>query len=124
MLSISQANTKGPLPVPNERFSTQAVANFGDTATLTEILVFDGDGNLLPDVTITSDSGTIYPLVASGPGGGPGAPPGTPVPQPPALFLIGAGLAGLVGSRCRRASRLPGGKEPRGQHSPRHAPGV
>ena len=121
MLSRSSANTKGPLPVPNERFSTQAVADFGDTATLTEILVFDADGNLLPDVTITSDSGTIYPLAASG---GPGGGPGTPMPAPPALLLIGAGLAGLLGSRCGRASRLPGGKEPGGQPPPRHAPGV
>ena len=125
MLSISQANTKGPLPVPNERFSTQAVANFGDTATLTEILVFDADGNLLPDVTITSDSGTIYPLAPSGgPGGGPGTPPGTPMPAPPALLLMGAGLAGLLGSRFRHASRLPGGKEPGARQSPRQAPGV
>jgi len=121
MLSRSSANTKGPLPVPNERFSTQAVADFGDTATLTEILVFDADGNLIPDVTITSDSGTIYPLAASG---GPGGGPGTPMPAPPALLLIGAGLAGLLGSRCGRASRLPGGKEPGGQPPPRHAPGV
>ncbi len=113
MLSRSSADTNGPLPVPNERFSTQAVASFGDTATLTEILVFDADGNLLPDATITSDSGTIYPLVASGPGGGPGAPPGTPMPAPPALLLVGAGLAGLLGSRCRRGPSYPRSKRKR-----------
>ncbi len=92
MFSDSTAGTEGPIPPFLGRFSTQAFANFGDTATLTEILVFDGAGNLLPDVTITSASGTVYPLAAAG----------MPVPEPSTLLLVGAGLAGFLASRCRQ----------------------
>lgn len=112
MLSMSNAGTLGPLP--NGRFSTQSVANFGDTATLTQILVFDRDGDLLPDVTMTSESGTVYPLVATAPGGGAGPPPGGGVPAsaPPTLLLMSLSLAGLLGSKCRRATRRHGKADP------------
>ena len=112
MLSTSHADTLGPLP--NGRFSTQSVANFGDTATLTQILVFDRDGNLIPDVTISSESGTVYPLAATAPGGGAGPPPGggLPAPAPSTLLLMSAGLAGLLGSKCRRATRRHGRADP------------
>jgi hypothetical protein len=93
MLSESNAGTHGPVPPFLERFSTQAFANFGDTATLTEILVFDEAGNLLPDVTITSASGTVYPLAAGG----------APVSEPSTLLLLGAGLAGFLGWRCQHS---------------------
>jgi hypothetical protein len=93
MASESLAQTLGPF-APAGRFNTQAVANFGDTATLTEILVFDADGNLLPDVTITSESGTVYPLTASA----------APVPEPSSLVLVAAGLAGIFGWRRRHPS--------------------
>ena len=92
MLSTSNAETRGPLPPFLGRFSTQAVASFGDTATLTEILVFDADGNLIPDVTITSASGTIYPLTVGG---------GVALPEPATLLLVTAGAVALLGSRRR-----------------------
>jgi hypothetical protein len=43
-----------------------AVADFFDTATLAQILVFDADGNLIPDATIRSASGTVYPIGVTG----------------------------------------------------------
>ena len=85
----------------------------GDTDA-TQILVFDRDGNLLPDVTMTSESGTVYPLAATAPGGGAGPPPGggVPAPAPSTLLLMSAGLAGLLGSKCRRATRRHGRADP------------
>jgi len=50
-------------------------------------LGWNADGNLLPDVTITSESGTVYPLTVSA----------APVPEPSSLVLVAAGLAGVFG---------------------------
>lgn len=103
MAMESSADTLSPFS-PVERFNTQAVANFGDTATLTEILVFDADGNLLPDVTITSESGTVYPLTAGG---------GTSVPEPCTLLLVGAAVLGFIGWRHQHGSWGTAGREVR-----------
>jgi hypothetical protein len=73
---------------------TRAAAIFGDTATLTGILVFGADGKLIPDVTITSASGTAYPLATPGP---------TPaVPEPSTFALISLGFAIIGGVVWRR----------------------
>ena len=73
---------------------TRAAAIFGDTATLTGILVFGADGKLIPDVTITSASGTAYPLATAGPAPG--------VPEPSTLALIALGFAIIGGIIWRR----------------------
>jgi len=57
-------------------------------------LGWNADGNLLPDVTITSESGTVYPLTVSA----------APVPEPSSLVLVAAGLAGVFGWRRRHPS--------------------
>ena len=82
MGSTSFALASGFNPHTPEQI-TRAAAIFGDTATLTQILVFDARGNLIPDVTINSASGTVYPLAA-------------PVPEPATFLLISFGF-GIVG---------------------------
>jgi PEP-CTERM motif-containing protein len=87
--------------------TTTAVANFLDTATLTEVLVFDTDGNLIPDVTITAASGAVYPLAATGPSPPPSPPPpgSVAVPEPPALALISLGFGTIGCAAWRRRVR-------------------
>ena len=86
--------------------TTTAVANFLDTATLTEVLVFDADGNPIPGVTISAASGTAYPLAGAGPPSPPPPPPGpVAVPEPPALALISLGLGMISCDAWRRRVR-------------------
>jgi hypothetical protein len=70
--------------------TTRAVADFLDTATLSKILVFDSDGNLIPDVSITSASGTIYPIAAPEP------PAAMPEPSTFQLIAVACGILGGV----------------------------
>jgi hypothetical protein len=56
-------------------FTTAGTADFAETATLSAIEVFDATGNLVSDFTVSSQSGTHYPLSAPviTPAGRPGA---------------------------------------------------
>ena len=69
-----------------------AFADFSDPGVLTEILVFDEDGHLIPNVTITSASGAAYPypypdastaVIWGGPGPGQAVPSQPPRPSAP-----------------------------------------
>jgi hypothetical protein len=66
-----------------------AQANFSDTAMISSIGLYDSSGNLMNDVVFTNASGTSYPA---------------PVPLPPALWLLGSGLLGLIGVARRVAT--------------------
>jgi hypothetical protein len=67
--------------------NAMAVADFIDTATLTQIMVFDADGNLIPGAKITSASGTLYPI----------AGPVAAAPEPATLSLIALAF-GIIGA--------------------------
>ena len=80
---------------------TRAAAIFGNTATLTNILVFDASGRLVPDAKITSASGTAYPLADADPSAG--------VPEPSSSTLTCFGvviIGGLLLYRSPRRRRL------------------
>jgi hypothetical protein len=94
--STSFAIASGFDPVTSEQI-TRAAAVFGDTATLTQILVLDANGNPMSGVTITSASGTVYPLAV------PPAP--SAVPEPATLPLIAVSFAMLVGQAVWPAQR-------------------
>jgi hypothetical protein len=70
--------------------TSSAVADFIDTAILSGIQVFDGEGNAVTGWTIASASGVSY-----GPNGVGGPPAG--VPMPSTLVLLALGLTGLTG---------------------------
>ena len=70
------ANFTGP------NFSGEAQADFSHTAVLTGVQAYDLRGNLLPNITITAESGTLYPL--------------TPVPEPASAALMLCGLGALA----------------------------
>jgi hypothetical protein len=91
MGSTSLAMAMGFDPAAIEQV-TRAAAIFGDTGTLTDIRVFDAAGNLIPDVTITSASGTVYPLAA--------AQSPSAVPEPATLPLVSLGF-GIVAAAMR-----------------------
>jgi len=75
-------------------YSGSALANFADTAVLTSIQAYDMTGKLIPSITISAESGTIYPLTAD------------PVPEPGTLVLTGLGIAALL--IRRRMEHEPG----------------
>lgn len=75
-------------------YSGRALANFGNTAVLTSMQAYDMNGNLIPNITISAASGTMYPLAAE------------PVPEPGTLSLMGLGIAALL--YRRRQERAPG----------------
>ena len=58
------------LDTPNvaDGSNIQGEANFSETATLAGIEVVDANGNPVSGVTITSDSGTVYPEIVPEPG--------------------------------------------------------
>lgn len=60
--------------------------DFSSTATLSQILVVDANGNPVSGVTFTSASGTVYP-----------------VPEPAPLAGLGLGALALLRRRARRA---------------------
>ncbi|MDY0747685.1 PEP-CTERM sorting domain-containing protein [Paucibacter sp. R3-3] len=64
-------------------YTGSALANFANTAVLTSIQAYDMTGKLIPNITISAESGTIYPLAAD------------PVPEPGTLALAGLGIAAL-----------------------------
>jgi len=73
-----------------------ASANFGDTVTLTDLLITDSNGNPIPGITLTSQDGNSYPL-----------DPANAVPEP--SVLVPLSLVGLfVGLCSRRRFRNPG----------------
>ena len=78
---------------PNVTGTTSA--QFGSTATLTSILFVDAQGNPIPGISITSDSGAPFPL----------DPRNTQaaVPEPGTLCMV-AGTLLAVASRRRRPS--------------------
>lgn len=88
-----------------------AAADFSHTSTLTGITAFDVDGRRIDGITITSASGTRYPLSPDAtPPDDPGAPgdPGTPgqVPEPSTWLLLAGGLTALA--VARRGHRAKG----------------
>jgi hypothetical protein len=84
--STSLGMAMGRNPAANEQI-TRAAAIFNNTGTLTTINVFDAAGNLIPDVAITSASGTVYPLAET--------PAPSAVPESSTLPLVALGL-GMV----------------------------
>ena len=75
-------------------YTGTAQTDFLTTVTLTEILVKDAGGNPIRGVTVSSTSGTTYPLspLNAGDAG---------VPEPATVLLAGAGLALLMAVRRR-----------------------
>ena len=78
-----------------------AGADFSHTSTLTGITALDVNGRRINGITITSASGTLYPLSPDAtPPNDPGAPgdPGTPgqVPEPATWLLLAGGLAAIA----------------------------
>jgi hypothetical protein len=70
-------------------YSGSAQAGFADTALLTSIQAFDAQGHLIPGITISAESGAIYPLAAE-------------VPEPTTTGLMALGLGMLGGTKLRR----------------------
>jgi hypothetical protein len=62
-------------------------SDFSDTLTLTNIIVTDANGNPVSGVTVTSSSGTQYPVN---------------VPEPASLSLMAAAALGLLARHPRR----------------------
>jgi hypothetical protein len=73
----------------DEPYNYSLTADFYTTVTLTDILVKDENGNPIPGVSITSDSGMSYPLDPSNSSAN--------VPEPTTMLLLGSGLIGLAG---------------------------
>lgn len=63
-----------------------AESNFSQTAEITNVGLFDANGNFIENVSLTGGSGTTY-----------GA-----VPEPSGLLLLSAGLVGLAGASRRK----------------------
>ena len=67
-----------------------AHADFYNTAKITDIAMYDSNGNRMNDIVFTAASGTVYPAA---------------VPIPAAVWLFGSGLLGLVGVARRGNAR-------------------
>lgn len=76
---------------PTYNFST--LADFFNTATLSEILITDEIGNPIQGATINAGSGTSYQLSAL-----------NTVPIPSAVWLFGSGMLALVGMARRKTA--------------------
>jgi hypothetical protein len=58
----AQIGLTGLSALSNSFFTTAGTVDFAETATLSGIEVFDANGNPLSDFTVSSQSGTHYPL--------------------------------------------------------------
>jgi hypothetical protein len=79
----------------SNRFTTGGTVDFAETAILTGIEAFDASGNPVSDFTVSSQSGTHYPL--SGPASG--------VPEPGTAVLLFCGLVSIAAIHCARRTR-------------------
>jgi hypothetical protein len=75
-----------------------AKVDFKNTIEILGIIPYDSDGNILPSnsLTITSESGLIYPVLGLEP---------LAAPEPGTLTLAGLGVVGLVASAWRQRRR-------------------
>jgi len=77
-------------PLGDSTISVSGYAEFGSTVHLASLLVTDAAGNVIPGLSIDSDSGFSYPL----------DPQNTaPVPEPASLWLLSGGLVWLLARR-------------------------
>jgi hypothetical protein len=79
-------------------FTTAGTVDFAHTATLSAIEVFDASGNPVSDFTVSSVSGTHYPL--STPISTPVSTPAVGVPEPGTAALLLCGATSLAAIRC------------------------
>lgn len=73
-------------------YAFYAAADFGHTSILSGIEAYDTNGRLIQGITITSASGTRYPVMADAPADPPVDPPSQSVPEPASGALLVAGL--------------------------------
>ena len=74
----------------SDAFTTGGTVDFAETATLSDIEVFDANGNPVSDFTVSSQSGTHYPLSSQVTG----------VPEPGTAALLLCGATSLAAIRC------------------------
>ncbi len=79
---------------PPDFFQLDANASFEHTAILSGIAVTDRFGTPIANFSLSAESGTVYPLVAS------------PVPLPAGIMLLASGVAGLCGVRRQRRMQI------------------
>jgi len=80
-------------------FTTAGRVDFAQTATLSAIEVFDATGNPVSDFTVSSQSGTHYPLST------PVSTPAVGVPEPGTAGLLFCGAASLAAIGCATRKR-------------------
>ena len=82
-------------------FTTAGRVDFAQTATLSAIEVFDATGNPVSDFTVSSQSGTHYPLST------PVSTPAVGVPEPGTAALLICGVTSLAAIRCAATRKRP-----------------
>jgi hypothetical protein len=91
-LSIS-CNT-GLVGHPCDGWIGTAISNFGTTAVMVGLEVYDAQGNLVPTFEVSSASGTVYTADGVVP----------PLPEPYALTLLATGCAASFARRLRASN--------------------
>jgi hypothetical protein len=81
----------------NPFFTTGGTVDFAETAILTGIEVFDASGNPVSDFTVSSQSGTRYPLSS----------PVSGVPEAGTAALLSCGVASIAALRQTQKARSP-----------------